>query len=523
MIKNVSTLVLAAFYTGCGSMSVRPAQVTQPKLAVVIIVDQLPQYLLNEYDDVFTGGLRRLRDEGHYYVNASHKHAVTKTAVGHATLATGVFANRHGITGNEWYELVAGKWVQVSNVGDSTERIIDHPTFSGVSPHYLMHSALPDWLVAADSNSIVASVSGKDRGAVLPAGHSRGFVYWLDSIPGRFVTSTYYRNANPAWVTRFNEQELPKFAKSDVWASTVTVSQAPRTSPDTAAWENDGHVSYFPHRFAVEGRPSGFWGWASRTPLLDSATLAFAKTMVRELHLGSDATPDYLNISLTATDRIGHDFGPRSREQLDNLKKLDKQLGIFFDFLDATVGRGNWVAGLSSDHGALDAPESVRARGGNAQRATQAQQAALAAIKADANLHANDPETPRRVVAALKALDFVRDAWVEEDLLHSQPADSFAVLAKRSLYAGRAASDFSRQGVAVRYAEGFLNRAYGTDHGAPYWYDRNVPIVFIGAGVEPGVDSEFVGTVDFAPTLAALLHVSAPADLDGRVLSKSIR
>ncbi|MEO8577706.1 MAG: alkaline phosphatase family protein, partial [Gemmatimonadales bacterium] len=186
-------------------ISINAADSTAPKLVVMVLVDQLRADLLDRYGDLFTGGFKRLRDQGYSYTNASHAHATTETAVGHATLSTGVHPFRHGVIANIWYEMSGGAWRQVLNVEDTTEKIVGGQGLAGVSPRHLMRSGFAEWLMAANPKSKVASVSGKDRGAIQTAAHTRGYVYWFSSASGRFVTSTYYRDADPDWVTKFNE------------------------------------------------------------------------------------------------------------------------------------------------------------------------------------------------------------------------------------------------------------------------------------------------------------------------------
>ena len=206
----------------------------RPALAVIVVVDQLSEELLARYDDLFTGGFRRLIDGGRWYVNATHDHAGTVTAAGHATLSTGTYPSRHGIVANEWYENVDGAWIEISNVGDSTEQIVGHPELDGVSPHSLERTGLADWLVAAVPGAKVASVSAKDRGAVLPAAHARGQVWWFDADVGRFVTSTYYRDTEPEWIERFHEDVLFPLAADSVWTSRVPAALAGRSDPPAA-------------------------------------------------------------------------------------------------------------------------------------------------------------------------------------------------------------------------------------------------------------------------------------------------
>jgi predicted AlkP superfamily pyrophosphatase or phosphodiesterase len=490
----------------------------RPRLAVMVVVDQLRQPYLERYDDLFTGGFRRLLDQGRLYTRATHDHAVTETAVGHATLATGVYPMRHGIVANEWQERTPKGLVDVSNVGDSTVKIVDHPTLAGVSPHYLARPGLADWLLAVSPRSQVASVSGKDRGAVLPAAHAKGQVYWFEPRAGRFVTSTYYRDKYPTWADDFTARTLPRYARDSVWASQLPAAALGRASADTVPWEGNGVLTGFPHRFADEGRAGRFWDWFVGTPMLDAATLDYARTMVTSLGLGRDDAPDFLNVSLSQTDRIGHAYGPASREQLDNLLRLDRELGEFFAFLDRTVGAGRWVVGLSADHGSLVAPETPWPGEPAGRRGTAAEKATLKAIRDTAAFLEDDPGTPARTVAALKRLPFVADAYAHAQLLNGTPADSFAVLARRALYPGRFAADFSPYGVEVRLAEGWLGSVRGTGHGTPYWYDRHVPLLFMGPGIAAGRDTTRASTADFAPTLARVLGVPAPADLDGRAL-----
>ena len=494
----------------------------QPTLVVMVVVDQFREPYLERYGDLFTGGLRRLLDQGRFYTRATHDHALTETAVGHATLSTGVYPMRHGIVSNDWAERTRAGWVGVSNVGDSTVQIVGYPPLPGVSPRHLMRPGLADWIVAANPRSQVASVSAKDRGAVLPAAHARGQVYWFEPRVGRFVTSTYYRDRYPAWADEFTRRVLPTYARDSVWKSRIPASALGRASADAAPYEGDGVHTRFPHRYVDEGRPGRFWDWFATTPMLDAATLDYAKTMVTSLRLGRDSNPDFLNVSLSQTDRIGHAYGPMSREQLDNLLHLDRTLGDFFGFLDRSVGAGRWVVGLSADHGALLAPETLPQPGESAagRRATPEERAALRAIARDADtLEASgDTAVATKTATALARLPFVAAAYTQASLLGGSPADSFAVLERRSLYPGRAGAEFSRFGVEVRYEEGWMARATGTTHGTPYWYDRHVPMIFLGAGIPAGRDTTRAATVDFAPTLARIIGVTPPTDLDGHAL-----
>lgn len=490
----------------------RPASSDRPALALMLVVDQLSQELLTRYQDVFTGGLRRLIDGGRWYQNATHDHAGTVTAAGHATLATGTHPSRHGIVANEWFESVDGDWIAISNVGDSTVQIVGHGDLDGVSPRNLKRDGLTDWLVAAYPGAKVASVSAKDRGAVLPGGHAGDQVWWFASSVGRFVTSTYYRDRDPAWIDRFHDEVLSALAADSVWASRVPPALAGLSDPDTSEYEAANAAPAFPHRFAAPGERTDFWRWFEHTPMLDEATLTLARIAVDQEGMGRDSIPDLLAISLSQTDRVGHDFGPLSREQLDNLLRLDAGLGAFFAHLDSVVGRGGWVLGMSADHGVLMTGHGESAI---ARRETAGDEAAFEQVMEEAG--AGGSAIPD-LAAALEELDFVAEAWTHEELTGGAIADSFAVFERHSLYPGRARKEISRRGVEMRVEPNFLTPARGSSHGTPYWYDRHVPILFYGPGVSAGRDATRVSTVDFAPTLARLIGIPYPEDLDGAPL-----
>jgi predicted AlkP superfamily pyrophosphatase or phosphodiesterase len=522
MRHSTTRLALAlAFLTifACARAPEPPAPAEPPALIVWITVDQLRGDMVDHYRPMWTGGFRRLLSDGRVYTNATHDHALTVTAAGHASLGTGVHPSRHGIVGNAWYERSGDTWVQMYNVADSTVTTVG-ATLPGVSPRNLMSSGLADWIVTADSASRIASVSGKDRGAILPAGRVRGHVYWFEPAGG-FVTSTYYRDSYPEWVVRFNNDVVTRYMTDTVWSFTAPASSIFLSSPDTAAHEGDGIHTYFPHRLGdhTEHRDANtLRAWMERTPLADVAALDFAEAMVTELGLGRDASVDLLAVSVSQTDAVGHQYGPFSREQLDNLYRLDRRLGAFFDFLDRTVGRDKYLVALTSDHGVMTPPEDPRALAGS-RRLTATERETAQRMVAEA-MARGGADVAQRIASELKRQPAVADAWTTEQLMRRTPADSFAVLMRRSLYPGRAGGTFSRYGVEVRLATGILgNERTGTTHGSTYWYDRHVPMIFMGPGIRAGRIDTRVSTVDFAPTLASYIRVRYPGDLDGKPLS----
>lgn len=495
----------------------------RPSLVVVVVVDQLRADLLERYDSLYTGGFRRLLDQGRVYTRAVHEHAATETAPGHATLSTGVFPSRHGIVGNEWEERTDGGWRTVYAAEDRGERIVGMPAQEGRSPRGLLRDGLADWLVAADSAAHIVSVSAKDRSAIMLAAGTRGHVYWFADAGGRFVTSTYYRSAYPEWVERFHDEWLDRVMADSVWESTIPAAAAALTRRDTVPYEGGGTHTFFPHRFSEEAAgatATDFFRWFARTPFLDAATLAFARAAVEALELGSDRATDLLAVNVSQTDRVGHSYGPLSREQLDNLLRLDRGLGEFFSFLDRAVGEDRYVLALSADHGVLTTPEYLQELGQPGRRVGPAEFGPALDAAARAAADGDSAGAADRAAAALERFDFVADAVTLRELAGGEPADSFIALFQRSYYPGRAPLPVGRYGVDVRLTEGALVSRVpaGTSHGSPYLYDRHVPVIFLGPGVTPGRSAERIRTVDVAPTLARLAGVPSPADLDGRAL-----
>lgn len=522
---------LAAVATGSLSCASSPtkdypaaASTGRPPLVVLVVVDQLRADLLDRYASLYTGGFKRLMDDGRSFVNAAHHHGVTVTAPGHATLSTGVYPSRHGVVSNLWLEKSGDKWVPVENIDDSSVHYVGAAEHKGGSPKRLMRSGFAEWLLDASPRSKVASVSGKDRGAIHPAAHARSaHVYWFEGAVGRFVTSSYYRNADPAWVTAYNTGPLQRHRSDTVWSIAAPPATFSFANPDTSANEADGVLTFFPHSFKTDAGTAPFWVWWENTPFVDAVTLEMAETMVTSLDLGRDDAPDFLNVSVSATDRIGHRFGPLSREQLDNLLRLDRKLGEFFDFLDERVGKDRWVVMFSADHGVLDSPEDRVARGEYGHRLTAAEGAKLDSLRARADSASDKAAAARELVASLKKLPIVADAWTHDELARPQQSDSFAVLQKRSMWPGRLTGRFSRQGVEFRYIPGIYAAPRGSGHGQPYWYDRHVPMIFMGPEITPGRDPSRAATVDFAPTFASILGIPYPKDLDGKVLQLSGR
>src|SRR2546430_8831063 len=323
---------------------VGPGPAPRPRLVVVITVDQLRPDYLERYRPQLLGGFATLRKTGACFTDAYQDHAVTETAPGHSTILSGRWPAHTGINRN------------AAGVQDPAAQLIGI-NGPGASPARFRGTAFFDWLKAADPGARALSVSGKDRGAILPIGRAKEAVYWY--FGGFFTTSRYYADSLPLWVRAFNGQRVPFRAAGTEW--TLLLRERDYPEPDSVPYEHEGRNFVFPHRLPDDS------GLASHvflaTPTMDSLTLAFALEGTRALRLGVRGTTDLLAVSLSTTDYIGHAYGPDSREIHDQVLRLDRYLGRFFEQLFVRYGGSNVLIVLTADHGVTPFPERSRALG----------------------------------------------------------------------------------------------------------------------------------------------------------------
>ena len=511
-----------------GPLLVEAQQPERPKLVIAMAVDQLRGDLLDHYADAFEGGLKRLMDEGFRFRQASHAHARTSTAPGHATLATGVFPSRHAVVANSWRQRHGDTWVPTYAVEDAENRILgfeNERALQGRSPRTMLREGLADWFAEADDGSRRVSISKKDRAAIPMGGLHSEHVYWMVPEIGQFVTSRYYMNRYPGWVRDFNREVMPGITEGREWTSLVPERHTHLARPDSADYEGYTGISTFPHVSELENPPDSpqdHAAWVYDQPRADQAVLEFTKAAILELDLGQRDEQDFLAVALSATDRVGHPYGPFSQEQFSNLIHLDRALGDFLDFLDEEIGEGGWVLGFAGDHGVVTPPEAQVQLGTNPEAKRILLDELLprlsAAVTEAGSAGPHPEDVAARLAELVEARGLVEKAYTHYELTRGEPADSFAVLFRNSYYPGRAWGTLSHLGVEIRERDGDLLAygARGTNHESTYWYDRWVEMAFLGAGVEPGWTDRAVYTVDFAPSLAALAGIVVPDDLDGR-------
>jgi predicted AlkP superfamily pyrophosphatase or phosphodiesterase len=548
-------VILIAMLAAVALAAPVPAAFSAPRLVLQITVDQLRGDLPARYDDRLTeGGFRYLMKKGTWYIDAHYQHANTETAVGHATLATGADPSRHGIVANDWIDQKTGAFVY--NTEDDRHHIIgrEPKAHEGVSPRNLAASTFGDELVVHNGGrSRVFSVSVKDRGAILPGGHA-GKAFWFSKSNGNFVTSTYYYDDYPAWVKQWNAAKAADAFKGKSWELLNDRSTYVHGQLDDRPYEADlkplGRI--FPH--PLGGDTKYFYLLLTLTPMGDVLTLDFVKALVENEKLGQNdkGVPDYLQISFSSTDYIGHLFGPSSLETEDNILRLDRTLADLFQFIDEKIGLDHTLIVLSADHGAPEAPEYMDTLGLSTGRfafdwfktegpLTEALQKKfgrddlisghshpylylnLEAISS-AGLDLGDVE--RFVADELIKIPGIAYAMTRGDLLAGRITESpVQNQIRRSFHPTRSGNIHM---VPEQYwflhsteeAEKMGIGSIAAIHGSPWAYDTYVPIFFAGSGVPAQIIGRRVAPTDIAATLAAYLGIKPPSGSVGSVLTE---
>ena len=556
MTIRVSLLFLTLVLSMVGSVHAA----AQPRLVLQITVDQLRGDLPWRHMDQFgKGGFRYLADRGIWYTNATYQHANTETIVGHSSLATGTIPAIHGMVGNIWFDrasdelvyniedaryalLSANADVDKSSEIDPTQRVANT---DGRSPRSLLSSSFADELAARyGATSKIFAVSIKDRGAVPLAGRS-GKAFWFSKAAGEFVSSSYYYDAYPEWVSNWNQAGKVDAYSNRAWTLVNAPASYQRINEDDSPWETDfpGYGRTFPHPWG-ERSSKYFTTLLTVSPAGDQLTLDFARTLLRAEGLGQDAIPDYLSISFSSTDYVGHLFGSSSLEMEDNLLQLDRSLADLFAFIDKEVGLKHTLIVLSADHGGPEVPGYLRSLGDDVAHVDPAPFDAVALNKALREKTGLDVDlvktffTPyvyldQKLVAA-RGLDMADLQRTVAEMLMQHP-EVFAAYAAVDISAGRLPDNPLAAMVAANYQplrSGDVHVVFGSQefiadfdgltvaatHGSPWHYDRHVPVVFAGSDIKPARVSRAITPYDIAATLANRLKIEAPSGSIGVVL-----
>ena len=550
-------LSIAAFFVSAATYAA-----DKPKLILQITVDQLRGDLPTRYyDRLGEGGFRYLWESGIVYRDAHHAHANTETIVGHTTLATGAHPSSHGMVGNIWFDRETG--FTTYNVEDSNYRLLTEgasvdasteidPTqraarSEGRSPAAILVTTFSDELRSnSGGKSKVIGVSVKDRGAISMAGHS-GTAFWFSKASGDFITSTYYLDKYPGWVSEFNSTKPAQRFAATTWDLLHDKSSYLFGDTDDRPWEADvgGFGRVFPHNYG-DGSSPYFTTWLTLSPAGDQLVLDFAKLALVEEQLGQDEITDYLSVSFSATDYVGHVFGPSSLEAEDNILRLDRTLADLFAFVDETVGLENTMIVLSADHGAPDAPgylESLNIPAGYVDPESWEKDAAIARIKKNFGIKGELIETYDHPYLYFSTV-IKNDKRIDQGALEAAVVEELSKFEGVSLAVSSSAlrsgnlpdTDIYRAVVnnfnAKRSGEIFIvfepnwfindfdGLTVASTHGSPWRYDTYVPIVFAGAGLAAQTVDRRVQTVDIAVTLATYMDIKPPSGSVGIPLTE---
>lgn len=541
---------------------------SKPKLVVILVVDQMRGDYVDKFQHQWTGGLKRLVNEGAWFHEAAYPYGATETCVGHSTISTGAFPASHGMVANEWWDREQRK--DVTCTADASVRDIAYegatapaasnpagnapssaPNVAGDSAAKMLIPAFAEELkFQAGAGTRVVTMSLKARAAITLAGHQADSVTWWDGATGLWLTSSAYPQA--PFIAEFAKSHSVTDDYGKTWAPLLPESEYLYDKTAFNAGPPPGYGTEFPHPLSGTPESRGpdhafYLQWAT-SPYAETYLAHMAEDAVDKLELGRGPSIDFLSVSFSSVDYVGHTFGPRSWEVQDELARLDRDLAEFFSHLDKTVGRGKYVVAFSSDHGVAPVPEDLRKTGIDAGRLNLADvknriEQALEPFHytkpsvsdiggADVYLSSgtyaklkNDPPALQAVIEAIRATPGVARVYQAEEL-DDRP------VTRNPIRAAEAAGFFkSRSGdlfiVPKPYwiwdysAPGKPSRSGGTSHGTPYYYDQHVPVILMGWGIRPGKYYESATPADIAPTLATLCGITL-ATHDGRTLFEAL-
>lgn len=521
-------------------------QTERPKLVVGIIVDQMRQEYFYRFGERFgEGGFKRFTDQGFMMTNGHYNYIPTYTGPGHASVYTGTTPATHGIIANNWYVKQLGRAIYCAE--DSTvSNVAGSPANGEISPRNMLTTTITDELrFATNKRSKVVGLAIKDRGASLPAGHT-GDAYWYDDLTGDFMTSTYYYDSLtlPKWVSEFNSKKLPDTYLKETWNTLYPIDTYKNSIADNNDFEGPfigKSTPTFPYNLDSLKADNGGYGLVSSSPYGNSLTLDFAYAAIEGEKLGQRGETDFLAVSFSSPDYIGHRFGPPSIEVEDTYLRLDQELAEFFDYLDKTLGKDQYLVFISADHGVAEVPSysvSENVPGGNFNSGMFMNQLRgfTTAMYGEGNWvlnFSNEQVFLNRDLAREKKIDFeqmqreiaeyslrfrgVKEAYTAFDLRNQEFTKNRPHLLQMG-YNHKASGDV----LFVLEPAWLAGGQRGTTHGSGYSYDTHVPIAFYGWGIKPGQSSTYTTVTDIAPTLSILLKTRMPNGTTGQPIKEII-
>jgi predicted AlkP superfamily pyrophosphatase or phosphodiesterase len=485
---------------------------------------------------------------GFMLTNAHYNYVPTYTGPGHASIFTGTTPSYHGIIGNDWWDKNLKK--EVNCVGDDRQQPVGYPDGNGdVSPWRLLSSTITDELkIATQKKAKVVGISIKDRGAVLPAGHLPDGAYWLDTKSGKFITSTYYKSELPTWVEKFNELKLADQYLNQEWRTLLPLEKY--LNADDSPYERKfkgKSKPIFPYNLKELRKENGGYDLLSVTAFGDDLLTEMAKATIAGEQLGKDAITDFMTISFSTPDYVGHSMGPNSVELEDTYLRLDKNLEDILNYLDKEVGVGQYLVFLTADHAVAEVPQFLKDNkvpAGNfswgnievalnerlqkyfpnkkiVERITNEQ------VYVSQDVFADDPKAAgidllivtELIANYLQSIEGIAQVFTKAVIRQSAYNETgLKGMVTRGYH-------FKRSGdVAVQLEPSWIPSNYptGTTHGSAYTYDTHVPILFYGSGIKKGNSANYHPITDIAPTLSLLLRIKFPSGCTGQPIKEIV-
>lgn len=538
-----AAFLLLALDASAQKKSTSSQSISKPKLVVGIVIDQMRWDYLYRYQKRYTdGGFKRLLNEGFTAENTNIDYVPTVTAIGHSTIYTGSVPSIHGIAGNDFIIQSTGKSMYCTE--DTSSKTVGSSSTAGeMSPRNLLSNTVTDELkLATNFRSKVIGIAIKDRGGILPAGHSADAAYWFDDATGNWITSTYYMNDLPKWVQDFNNQKLPKKYLDQDWKTLFPLDTYLQSEKDDSRFEakfNGTAAPVFPHE--TSKMYSKDFGIIRTTPMGNTITLDMAKAAIENEKMGQRDITDFLAVSLSSTDYIGHRFGPNSVEAEDTYLRLDRELSAFLSYLDSKVGKGAYTVFISADHGAAHNPNFLTSHN------IPSGLFPTSTVTKELNAYlAQEFKHEKLVVSLMNYQVSLNNTLIETNKLDEEAIKKACIkhLQKRADIAyvvdmESAAQASIPQGLKEKIINGYnrersgaiqiiLKPGYysgsstGTTHGTWNPYDTHIPFVLMGWGVKHGSTNRPTGMTDIAPTISALLRIQTPNGNVGKPVTEAL-
>ena len=520
------------------------ASPSQPKLVIGLVVDQMRWDYLYKFKKLYgKGGFNRILSNGFSCDNTMITHLPTYTAVGHTGIYTGSVPAIHGIVGNNWIDRASGKNMYCTD--DSTVIGVGSNNDAGkMSPKNMLTTTVSDQLRLSNNfKSKVIGISLKDRGAILPAGHTANAAFWYDDKEGKWISSTFYMQNLPLWVNVFNDKKMPDSLLALGWNSIMPIKEYDLSTDDKESYEGKIpgiNQNNFPYNTSAIGDKK--YKAFRYTPFGNTYTLKFAESAIENESLGKGSVTDFLAVSLSSTDYIGHTFGPNSVEIEDTYIRLDKDLTDFFNYLDKTIGAGNYLFFLTADHGVAHNPEFMKENkipAGNYDdnelvkalndtlkslnlsfpQVTAIENSQIYFNNNDELIKANGKAIIKDIVVSLlEKKSFISHAFDIEKITATTLPAAIVEMVKNSYYPKRSGD------VMFIPNPGYLDGGKtGTTHGLWNPYDAHIPLVWYGWNIKSGHSHREVHMTDIAATLSALLDIQMPNGCVGKVIEEVVR